>query len=92
MGNKLWYTGNVYALKEEKDYLACCFDERINATTDSFNHLGYRVEECERQIKELFNLLAPVLDAMTEKPKQKWLWEIFEPNDIEIDFLLSNEY
>lgn len=86
MNNKLLYTENVYALKEETDYLACCFDERINATTDSFKHLGYRIEECEIQIKELFDLLAPVLDAMTEKLKQKWLWEIFEPNDIGIDF------
>lgn len=86
MNNKLLYTENVYALKTETDYLACSFDERISATKDSFNRLDYRVEECERQIKELFDLLAPALDAMTEKPKQKWLWEIFEPNDIEIDF------
>ena len=86
MDNKLLCTENVYTLKTETDYLTCCFDERISATKDSFNHLDCRVEECEKQIKELFNLLAPVLDAMTEKPKQKWLWEIFEPNDLNIDF------
>jgi hypothetical protein len=26
------------------------------------------------------------MDAMADRPKQKWLWEIFEPIDDNIDF------
>lgn len=80
------YKSDIYALKDETAYLSSCLDERIDAVADKFDTVGYRIEECEKRIDELFALLRPVLDAMTEKPKQKWLWEIFEPNDIEIDF------
>ena len=92
MGNDLVYIdidkykSDIYALKDETTYLSSCLDERIDAVADKFETVGYRIAECEKRIDELFTLLRPVLDAMTEKPKQKWLWEIFEPNDIEIDF------
>lgn len=80
------YRSDVYALKDEAVYLSSCLDERIDAVADKFETVGDRIEECEKRIDELFALLRPVLDAQTDRPKQKWLWEIFEPNDIEIDF------
>ena len=61
--------------------------------TSSIDTVKYSIDRLQDQINyetnridELFALLRPVLDAQAEKPKQKWLWEIFEPNDIEIDF------
>lgn len=64
--------------------------DKISTCTDGIQEevdtLVSRVTGIQCQVDELFALLRPVLDAMTEKPKQKWLWEIFEPNDIQIDF------
>lgn len=60
--------------------------DRTDGLQGEVNTLVNRVTYIQCQVDELFALLRPVLDAMTEKPKQKWLWEIFEPNDINIDF------
>ena len=61
-------------------------DAKVDTITDSFYDLKVRIEECEESIQTLQANLRSVMDAKTEKPKQKWLWEIFEPNDINIDF------
>ena len=65
-------------------------DYKITSSIDdvsySIGQLKDRVDYEANRIDELFALIRSVLDAQTEKPKQKWLWEIFEPNDIEIDF------
>lgn len=65
-------------------------DHEITSSIDtvkcSIDRLQDQITYESKRIDELFTLLRPVLDAQTEKPKQKWLWEIFEPNDIEIDF------
>ena len=58
----------------------------IDTVKYSINQLQDQINYESNRIDELFTLLGPVLDAQAEKPKQKWLWEIFEPNDIEIDF------
>lgn len=90
MGNNLLYIdryeSDLYALKDETAWISSCLDERIDAVSDSFSTVQAEVEACKERIDELFRLLRPVLDAQADKPKQKWLWEIFEPNDIEIDF------
>lgn len=80
------YESDIHALKSETAWISSCLDERIDAVNDGFSTVQADVEVCKERIDELFTLLRPVLDAMTEKPKQKWLWEIFEPNNIEIDF------
>ena len=59
---------------------------KISNTSISFNELENAIHILNEQVKMLKEQLRSVLDAKTEKPKQKWLWEIFEPNDIEIDF------
>ena len=61
-------------------------DAKVDTITDSFYDLKVRIEECEESIQTLQATLRSVMDAKAEKPKQKWLWEIFEPNDINIDF------
>ena len=90
MGNNLLYIdryeSDICALKSETAWISSCLDERIDAVSDSFSTVQAEVEACKERIDELFRLLRPVLDAQTDRPKQKWLWEIFEPNDIEIDF------
>lgn len=90
MGNNLLYIdryeSDICALKSETAWISSCLDERIDAVSDSFSTVQADVEACKERIDELFRLLRPVLDAQADKPKQKWLWEIFEPNDIEIDF------
>lgn len=64
--------------------------DKISACTDGIqgevDTLINRVNSIQCQVDELFALLGPVLDAMADRPKQKWLWEIFEPNDMQIDF------
>lgn len=91
MGTKLDYDRLEEYLTYEKysDDLAYV-DYKITSSIDdvasSIGQLKDRVNYEGDRIDELFALLGPVLDAMAEKPKQKWLWEIFEPNDIEIDF------
>lgn len=80
------YESDICALKSETAWISSCLDERIDAVSDSFSTVQADVEACKERIDELFRLLRPVLDAQADKPKQKWLWEIFEPNDIEIDF------
>lgn len=74
------------AIKNEVDSLYCTIEDRNQTIRNELEDLKGRISYDESRIDELFNLLGPVLDARTEKPKQKWLWEIFEPNDIEIDF------
>jgi hypothetical protein len=90
MGNNLLYIdryeSDLCALKSETAWISNCLDERIDAVSDSFSTIQADVEACKERIDELFRLLRPVLDAQADRPKQKWLWEIFEPNDIEIDF------
>lgn len=90
MGNNLLYIdryeSDICALKSETAWISSCLDERIDAVSDSFSTVQAEVEACKERIDELFALLRPVLDAQADRPKQKWLWEIFEPNDIEIDF------
>jgi hypothetical protein len=90
MGNNLLYIdryeSDICALKSETAWISSCLDERIDAVSDSFSTVQADVEACKERIDELFRLLRPVLDAQADRPKQKWLWEIFEPNDIEIDF------
>lgn len=90
MGNNLLYIdryeSDICALKSETAWISSCLDERIDAVSDSFSTVQAEVEACKERIGELFALLRPVLDAQADRPKQKWLWEIFEPNDIEIDF------
>ena len=90
MGNNLLYIdryeSDICALKSETAWISSCLDERIDAVSDSFSTVQADVEACKERIDELFRLLRPVLDAQADKPKQKWLWEIFEPNDIGIDF------
>ena len=90
MGNNLLYIdryeSDICALKSETAWISSCLDERIDAVSDSFSTVQADVEACKGRIDELFRLLRPVLDAQADRPKQKWLWEIFEPNDIEIDF------
>lgn len=90
MGNNLLYIdryeSDLYALKDETAWISSCLDERIDAVSDSFSTVQADVEACKERIDELFRLLRPVLDAQADRLKQKWLWEIFEPNDIEIDF------
>ena len=85
MATELKYINN-YALKDETAWLTTCLNERIDTVSDRFGDFTADIEACKERIDELFRLLRPVLDAQTDKPKQKWLWEIFEPNDIEIDF------
>lgn len=80
------YESDICALKSETAWISSCLDERIDAVSDSFSTVQADVEACKERIDELFRLLRPVLDAQADRPKQKWLWEIFEPNDIEIDF------
>ena len=90
MGNNLLYIdryeSDICALKSETAWISSCLDERIDAVSDSFSTVQADIEACKERIDELFRLLRPVLDAQADRPKQKWLWEIFEPNDIEIDF------
>lgn len=92
MGNKLTcidideYKSDIYSLRSETAYISSCLDDRIDAVSDRFETVTDRIKECEERIDELFHLLRPVLDAQADKPKHKWLWEIFEPNDIGIDF------
>ena len=92
MGNKLTcididaYKSDIYSLRSETAYISSCLDNRIDAVSDRFETVTNRIKECEGRIDELFHLLRPVLDAQADKPKHKWLWEIFEPNDIGIDF------
>ena len=85
MATELVYVNN-YALKDETTWLTTCLNERIDAVSDRFGDFKDDIQACKVRIDELFCLIRPVLDAQTDKPKQKWLWEIFEPNDIEIDF------
>ena len=65
-------------------------DHKITSSIDtvkySIDRLQDQISYESSRIDELFALLRPVLNAQAEKPKQKWLWEIFEPNGIEIDF------
>ena len=92
MGNKLTcididaYKSDIYSLRSETAYISSCLDDRIDAVSDRFETVMDRIKECEQRIDELFHLLGPVLDAQADRPKHKWLWEIFEPNDIGIDF------
>ena len=74
------------AIRNDFDKLSCTIEDRSTQIHDEFEELKRRISYDEDRIQELFDLLGPVLDAYTVKPKQKWLWEIFEPNDIEIDF------
>lgn len=66
--------------------LSCTVNEKVDAVRNTFDELACRVAVLEANFNELEYKLRPVLDAKPEKPKQKWLWEIFEPNDIGIDF------
>ena len=89
MGTKLDYDrlGLTYAThSNDLAYVDYKITSSIDDVTSSIGQLKDRVDYEGCRIDELFALLGPVLDAMAEKPKQKWLWEIFEPNDIEIDF------
>ena len=72
--------------KSNIEVLADKISDRTDGIQGELDILANRVACIEHQVDEIFQLLGPVLDAMTEKPKQKWLWEIFEPNDIQIDF------
>ena len=51
----------------------------LNELQKRINYEGWRIDELQANLRS-------VMDEISEKPKQKWLWEIFEPNDIEIDF------
>ena len=91
MGTKLDYNGLGEYLTYDKHSSDLAYvDYKITSSIDdvsySLSQLKDRINYEGDRIDELFRLLRPVLDAQTEKPKQKWLWEIFEPNDIEIDF------
>ncbi len=77
---------NISYCKSNIEILADKISDRTDGIQGEVDTLINRVNSIQCQIDELFALLGPVLDAMTEKPKQKWLWEIFEPNDIQIDF------
>lgn len=77
---------DIGCLRSEAVYMTTMLDERVDAVSDTIGDLRDQVDRARADIDELFCLLGPVLDAMTDRPKQKWLWEIFEPNDIEIDF------
>lgn len=57
--------------------------DKISASCDDFQNHIYAIQE---QLAVLEANLRSVTDAMADKPKQKWLWEIFEPNDFDIDF------
>ena len=74
---------DIDCLRSEVFYM---LDERVDTVSDTMSNLRAKIDKARDDIDELFSLLRPVLDAQTDKPKQKWLWEIFEPNDIEIDF------
>lgn len=56
---------------------------KISADCDDFQKHIYAIQE---KLSTLEANLRSVTDAMADKPKQKWLWEIFEPNDFDIDF------
>ena len=56
---------------------------KISADCDEFQKHIYDIRE---RLAVLEANLRSVTDAMADKPKQKWLWEIFEPNDFDIDF------
>ena len=91
MGTKLDYDrlGEYLTYSQHSDdllYVDYKITSSIDDVTSSVDSLKNRIDCESSRIDELFALLRPVLDAQTEKPKQKWLWEIFEPNDIEIDF------
>ena len=91
MGTKLDYDrlGDYLTYAKHSDDLSYV-DYKITSSIDdvssSISRLKDRVNYEGNRIDELFTLIRSVLDAQAEKPKQKWLWEIFEPNDIEIDF------
>lgn len=91
MGTKLDYDryGEYLTYAKHSDdlsYVDYKITSSIDDVTSSIERLKDRIDCESNRIDELFALLRPVLDAQAEKPKQKWLWEIFEPNDIEIDF------
>ena len=91
MGTKLDYDryGEYLTYAKHSDdlsYVDYKITSSIDDVTSAIEGLKDRVDYEANRIDELFALLRPVLDAQAEKPKQKWLWEIFEPNDIEIDF------
>ena len=74
-----------YQLDVHSDQLAYSMDS-CNTISCSMDELKASVKQLEESLEKLQTSIRPVLDAYAERPKQKWLWEIFEPNDIGIDF------
>lgn len=60
--------------------------DRTNSIQGEVDTLISQVTAIQCQVDELSILLRSAMDAKTDRSKQKWLWEIFEPNDINIDF------
>lgn len=65
------------------DYVDEKIATNISCTTDS---LQLSIDALQARVSQLEADIRSVMDAPPEKPKQKYLWEIFEPNDSLIDF------
>ena len=69
-----------------KEEVIARIDDKTTAIHNELAYVHERTYVNEKRLDKLEADLRSVMDAMTEKPKQKWLWEIFEPNDLNIDF------
>ena len=63
----------------------CCADNDLlynikNSDLNNSELYNFSFKELEQRVKKLEEEIRSVSNAMAEKPKQKWLWEIFEPN------------
>ena len=59
---------------------------RIDAVSGTTIDLQCDIYEMQEKLASLEANLRSVMDAIADRPKQKWLWEIFEPIGDNIDF------
>lgn len=94
MDNEIVYISNLdkklIELREETQGLVAwntnqC-DMKINAVSDTSVELKCDIYEMQEKLASLEANLRSVIDAIADRPKQKWLWEIFEPIGDNIDF------
>lgn len=70
----------------EVAYIKTEYADRFDTISANCDDFQKHICDIQEKLSILEANLRSVTDAMADKPKQKWLWEIFEPNDFDIDF------
>ena len=94
MSNEIVYINNLdkklTKLKEETQGLVAWNATQCNMEIDAISSttisLQCDIYQMQEKLASLEANLRSVMDAIADRPKQKWLWEIFEPIGDNIDF------